>query len=358
MANEVHVMIVKRGAQAWNTWRQTTRDSVDLSWADLRGAKLSGANLAHADLTGVNFSAAKLPDAVFTHADLSMARLSEADLSRASFGWANLSGAFLDQAILIHANLSRADLARANLFGANLFGANLTRAKCCEANLSWATLVETNLVDADLTRADLCGCKIFGASVWRTKTDEAIQENLIITSHDEPTITVDNIEVGQFIHLLLRNNKIRRVIDTITSKLVLILGRFTPDRKEVLDQLRDELRVRGFVPVLFDFDQPESRDVTETVTTLARMAHFIVADLTDPRSIPLELQAIVPQLPSVPVQPLIHASQEPWGMFAHFRRYPWVLEPFSYDSIQQLCEALSEKVIAPAVWKAKELAPR
>ena len=47
------------------------------------------------------------------------------------------------------------------------------------------------------------------------------------------------------IDLLLHNEKIRKVIDTITSKAVLILGRFTPERKKVLDALRDGLRQRN-----------------------------------------------------------------------------------------------------------------
>ena len=36
---------------------------------------------------------------------------------------------------------------------------------------------------------------------------------LVITRWDEPTITVDNIEVAQFIYLMLHNQKIRDVID-------------------------------------------------------------------------------------------------------------------------------------------------
>ena len=63
----------------------------------------------------------------------------------------------------------------------------------------------------------------------------------------------------------LNNKKIREVIDTITSKLVLILGRFTPERKAILDALRDTLRERNYLPVVFDFDKPASRDLTETV---------------------------------------------------------------------------------------------
>jgi hypothetical protein len=81
-------------------------------------------------------------------------------------------------------------------------------------------------------------------------TEDTKQKNLIITQPGNPEITVDNIEVAQFIYLLLHNEKIRNVIDTITSKAVLILGRFSiPERKAVLDVLRDGLRKRDLEPV-------------------------------------------------------------------------------------------------------------
>ena len=73
---------------------------------------------------------------------------------------------------------------------------------------------------------------------------------------------------------------------------MLILGRFTDERKAVLDALREELRNRDYLPILFDFAVPATRDITETVSLLARMARFIIADLTDPSSIPKELEAI------------------------------------------------------------------
>jgi hypothetical protein len=84
------------------------------------------------------------------------------------------------------------------------------------------------------------GAKVDGVSAWDVKLQAAIQTSLVITP-DQPEITVDNLEVAQF-NSLLNNAKIRDVIDTITSKAVLILGRFTPERKPTLDALRDALR--------------------------------------------------------------------------------------------------------------------
>jgi hypothetical protein len=164
--------------------------------------------------------------------------------------------------------------------------------------------------------------------------------------------------VAQFIYLLLNNKRIREVIDTITSKVVLILGRFTPEHKAILDALRDTLRENNYLPVVFDFDKPASRDLTETVSTLAHLARLIIADITDPRSIPQELQAIVPVL-AVPVQPIIARPQQPWGMFVDFpKKYHWVLEAHEYTDLSDLLGDLQTSVIAPAEAKAKQLAAR
>jgi uncharacterized protein YjbI with pentapeptide repeats len=345
--------LLKKGVKAWNKWRDENPDIPP----DLNGAWLTGA-----DLGGVNFAGADLIRANLREANLSEAGLAHANLFRANLSGANLSGAFLvetnlNQANLIEANLSAANLSGVKLSGANLSGANLSGAilfranlgaNLSGANLSRADLSEATLVDTDLTGADLTGCCIFGTSAWRVKLEGTKQQNLVITDTDEPTVTVDNIEVAQFIYLMLHNEKVRDVIDTITSKAVLILGRFTDERKAVLDALREELRKRDYLPILFDFAPSDARDITETVSLLARMARFVVADITDARSIPQELAEIVPHLPSVPVQPLLLEGSAEYGMFEHFKRYPWVLETYSYPSSERLIASLGERVIGPA----------
>src|SRR5262249_16622808 len=159
---------------------------------------------------------------------------------------------------------------------------------------------------------------------------------------------------AQFIYLMLNNQKVRDLIDTITSKVVLILGRFTDERKKVLDALREELRRRNYVPILFDFEVPATRDITETVSLLARMARFIIAGLTEPRRIPKELEAIVPDL-AVPIQPLLEVSSRTYAMFKDYWKYDWVLPVYRYEGLEPLLATLAEKVIAPAEGKVRAL---
>ena len=106
-----------------------------------------------------------------------------------------------------------------------------------------------------------------------------------------------------------------------------------------------------------DFKVPERRNTTETVTLLARMARFIIADLTDPRSIPQELQAIIPSV-RVPIQPVLLEGSSPYSMFKDFEDYPWVLPVYQYKKPEQLLATLADKVIAPAEGKAKALQER
>jgi Pentapeptide repeats (8 copies) len=321
MADQSHLDILKEGVEAWNEWRERN-PSID--------PDLSGANLSRAYLYGASPLMAALSEDSRYGVNLSATTLNAADLTEA---W----------------------LIDANLFGAALFRANLSRAALSEANLSDADLTRSALVETNLTGTTLTACHIYGISAWDLKLEGAKQHNLNVSNFGEPAIMVDNLEVAQFIYLLLNNEKIRQVIDTITSTVVLILGRFTSERKAVLDAIRDSLRQRDYLPVLFDFDKPASRDLTESIVTLAHMARFIIADITDAKSIPQELQAIVPNLPSVPVQPLVLASDHEYAMFEHFKRYPWVLEVYRYEDSREVLASLEAKVISPAETKAREL---
>jgi hypothetical protein len=279
-------------------------------------------------------------------ADLDGANLSGANLSGARLNWAYLGGANLSG----KANLSRADLHMANFGGADLSGANLSG-----ANLSGASLVY-----ADITNADLTGCHIFGVSAWNVKLNSGTrQHDLVITYGHEPEVTVDNIEVAQFVYLLLHNEKIRDVIDTVGKRGVLLLGRFTEGRIAVLERLRGELRKRGYLPMVFNFDKPETKDFTETVRLLAGLSRFVIADVSNPKSAPLELQATVPEI-MIPFLPIIEEGEKPFAMLEDLwiKHREWVFEPLYYSSPDALIGALDKEIIGPAESRFDELIDR
>ncbi|MGJ5818786.1 pentapeptide repeat-containing protein [Paludibaculum fermentans] len=330
MPNPIDLQRLSSPAE-WRTRRSTAPDLAD---ADLSGRVLCGYSFDNTDLRRANLRDTLLTGCSFAGADLRGANLSHADGCRSYF---------------LKTRLSQADMTDASFSGACFLETDLRDVDFRRSKLRMA-----QIVGCDLRGALLDGSSVFGVAMWDSDLSGASQRNLIITHDDEQIVTTDSIEVAQFLYLLLNNQKIRQVLDSITSKAVLILGRFTPERKVVLDAIRDELRNRDYLPVLFDFEKPSSRDITETVSTLAHMARFVIADITDAKSIPQELMAFVPTLPSVPVQPLLLVSQREYGMFEHFKRYPWVLEPFVYEDQDRLLAVLNERVIQPAEAKAIE----
>jgi hypothetical protein len=216
------------------------------------------------------------------------------------------------------------------------------------------------LVETNLTNATITGCRIYGASAWNVTLTGTAQLDLIISKEGEPVVTVDDLEVGQFIYLMLNNTKIRNVINTITSKGVLILGRFSdPKRKSVLDGLREKQREYDLLPKVFDFDRPTDKDYTETVQTLAGMSMFVIADVTNPKSTPLELEATVKQF-KIPYVPIIDISVDPhpFAMLVDLQKScHWVLDTLEYESGEDLLddENLKTYIIEPVNAKREEL---
>jgi len=338
-----------------------------LSGADLRGADCRMACFGEADLSGADLTGADLTDACLDRANLGGATFSAIEVRGASLRGtrlplANLKDAQFSKADLSGADLFLANLERADLAGANLRGANLTLANLAGANLSGADLRSAVLVQTNLEGANLRGCSIYGISAWTIQGEPGDQSNLVIkasdTDTDEATFTVDNLEIAQFIYLLLKNKKFGDLIDTMTSKVVLILGNFAPERKAVLERIRDAIRRLDRVPIIFDWRPGPSRDETETVRTLAHLARYVIVDLTDPRSVSHELASFVPDV-TVPVVSIIDASQEPYSMLSNLRRgrRDWVLEPVPYESPEALMLALPQLMEA-AEAAVKRIAPR
>ena len=345
---------------------------------DLTGATLDKICLGFADLRGV----------IFDDCSLKGAWLKGADLENASLKGCNLSPSdSCRESRLLGANLLGADLSGSDMTSADLSFCNLNDAQLCQARLDGVDLTHASLVRTNIAGARLTGARVYGTSTWDVKGVPAAQRDLVITPpaslgaksyyyvlaesadgkidrEGEPApnlpvsspVTVDRLEVAQFVYLLLRNTSIRDVIDTIGQKGVLILGRFSADRKAVLEMIRCRLRELGWVPMMFDFERPTSRDFTETIRILASISRFVIADITNPKSSPLELQAVVPDY-AVPLVPILQKGETPFSMFVDLQnRYPWVLDVLVYDSPEQLSAALASAVVASAVKRSKKLA--
>jgi uncharacterized protein YjbI with pentapeptide repeats len=344
--------------------------------ANLAGANFSGADLGRADLTEANLSQAKFFEAHFhgarlTRADLSGANLADADFDGAFLDEARLTGAKLHntsltgsdltRAVLVgadlaYAHLTQANFSESNCAGANLQGTVLYAANFSRANLRGAALLNAVAIRTDFTGADLTGCSVYGMSAWDVNLDQAAQTKLVIT-REEPHVHVDDLEVAQFIYLLLHRQKLRSVLTTLGERTVLILGRFT-ERKALLEGIADKIRSLGYLPIVFDFDRPTDRDLTETVKVLAGLSLFVVADITNPRSVPLELQATVPDY-MVPFVTLVERGQPVFGMFDDLpRKYDWALPLLEYNSAESLLAAFENKVVAPALEKLAEVRRR
>jgi hypothetical protein len=170
---------------------------------------------------------------------------------------------------------------------------------------------------------------------------------LIITPKYKAIVKVDDIQVAQFIYLLLEYKNLRNVLNAVTKRGVLILGRFGGGGLVVLRALGDALRQSGYLPMIFEFARPEDRDYTETVQTLAGVARFVVVDLSGP-SVPNELRATVPNL-DIPFVPILEKGRRKYAMFVDLFKYDWVLRPIvEFDSPTALIQQLQEKIVTPA----------
>jgi uncharacterized protein YjbI with pentapeptide repeats len=93
MPSDEHVALLRKGAAAWNAWRNERDEAPDLARAGLRGLDLSGFDLSRADLQGADLRGTNL-----SQANLSGANLEGANLFKAVLDGADLTGAFLQGA--------------------------------------------------------------------------------------------------------------------------------------------------------------------------------------------------------------------------------------------------------------------
>lgn len=335
MSKNKYIEILKAGKEEWNNWRslnpQERADFLNsvLDGSDLEGYNLTNCNFYQASLRDSNFNRTELAWSAFFHTKLNNSTITNPEIEDYS-EWTSFSGV----------NFRWSSFAESDLENVKMKGSLFEGARFQNCNLKGA---------------DISYSRIHGLSAWGNYVDESTTQNdLIITPYGEPTIKVDNFEIAQFLYLLITNNKIRNVIDTLATKVVLILGSFAGNDKLLLEQIKKCLTQSNYVPVIFDFEKPSSRNLTETVSTIAHISKFIIVDLKNSRSVPHELASIVPTLRSVPIVPIISDSQTPYGMFQDLSNYKHMCALIIYNGDESI-SSLVDNIIFNADKKIKEL---
>jgi hypothetical protein len=99
-------------------------------------------------------------------------------------------------------------------------------------------------------------------------------------------------------------------------------------------------------------------DLGHGVLAAGRLSRFVIADVTNPKSTPLELQATVPEI-MIPFLPIIEEGEKPFAMLEDLLiKYDWVFAPLYYSSLDALIGALDKKIIGPANDRFDELMVR
>ncbi|MFA6147974.1 MAG: toll/interleukin-1 receptor domain-containing protein [bacterium] len=138
MANDEHVSIALKGAEAIAVWRSGRPDAqLDLSGAALRRVELVRANLNGADLRGTNFE-------------------------WADFRWADAIGADFSGS-----NLDRADFHKSDLRGATFRGTNISDTNFEDADLRNGDFEEAVFLHTRLLNSDMAGAKGLQTSIHR-----------------------------------------------------------------------------------------------------------------------------------------------------------------------------------------------
>jgi len=363
MADKVHIELLLGGVDGWNNWRMEHPEVKP----DLREARLVNANLERALLDGVDLSGADLSKAQLSHASLHGANLESAtlilaDLLGAVLNQANLSGASFFGAFLFGTRLKSANLTGANLLGASLMGADLTSADLTSAHLMGANFHEANLtgaklIQADMTAVSLVGtriqdaeldsCWVQGVSCWNLDGTPKRQNRLLITPRNEIPVWVGDLEVAQFLSLVLfgkRENRLFR--DRACSRLALVAGRFRGNRQPVADAIQQALDSVGLTAVFVEVEKPMARELPPSLSSLFRVAKVVLVDTSRlPQSGRL-FDAATELTPGRPVISLTDEREPRTGESLPNR--PEVQAPIRFESPEKLGETLRNRLLALA----------
>jgi uncharacterized protein YjbI with pentapeptide repeats len=353
--------VSERDLYAWNAWRRRHRkERLDLRRIVIRGKYLGGLDLSNcvldgAELERTDLRSADLRGSSFRRTDLSLSNLGGAQCDGASFHDTNLfavyaGGCSFTGSTFRGAHLAEANLLQANFTDATFVNTDFERARLDRAVLKGTTIRACNLghasfVDTRLEDTLIADCAAPYVNAKRIRIGADVEQRELFLGHTiravgaglySRRITASDLRMASFLGELEMPNCLTHLINAGNDYLVLILGRFSNEGRGVLQALERNVWSCGRIPLVFDFAGPTQRKLVDAVRFFACLSQFIIVDLSNPRSVPFELQAVVPQL-AIPLVPVIRRGSEPFAMFSDLTRtYPWVLPVLSYSSARQI----------------------
>ena len=204
--------MLNSGVEVWNNWRNSDEGrDVDLSDIDFVSdcpkverfynlPEFNNYNFSRMNINRASLRNGMFIDCNFSGSDLCFSDLVDSYCQKCDFSRARLNVSRIGSAIFENCDFSNADLSYCSAEETSFKGSKLV-----DTNLSKMSLVKT-----DFSNAQIDGACAYGVSVWDINLKGCKQRNITI-SESKGSITVPNLELAQFIALLLNSKKLRQV---------------------------------------------------------------------------------------------------------------------------------------------------
>ena len=321
------------------TIEHTSADDVGFESSDLQRARLRDV-----DVNGCRFRGGSL-----RNADLWLARFRNGEFRQTEMGWLTASGGSFDSVQFFDTELDGARFLSVGFRGASFENVQLPHSVWSDIKLEDSRWRNVDLRHASFFRVNCDGasfenCNVFGLGVCELAGQLRRESRLLCGEGPDPLL-LNDLRFAPFLHELAYEDAFGRVVEALTAKFVLILGRFTDDRKPILDRLRRALRHFGYVPHLVDYDCKQSW--LHVVKTAAMCSRFVIADLTEPRSVPAEVVEILRLRETLIVAPIVQAGYDEPPIFGELRATGQLLTKYEYRDADVLIRHLATAVIEP-----------
>jgi hypothetical protein len=194
------------------------------------------------------------------------------------------------------------------------------------------------------------------AVLFERPQNKALAARQSLARHDHQVSSQSAIQMARD----MDGSNFGEIMSELKARRVLILGRFTARRLKILQAIEARLKAHPnrYIPQLFTFRKPDAANLTEAIIGFASLSRFVIADISEPKSIPAELTAIVPQFPSLPVVPIMTRTGRPYALFSDFDQRPNVVKPLlRYGDVADLETLLEREVVPLAEQKLIEIRP-